>query len=204
MLRCRSFRRRDTRLVWRRWRTGGRCRRRFLSCRCRWFLSCRCRWFLTCCRRFLSRGASHDQHRNDAEKIQSISPTHQVLRACNQQVAASSQQKERLSPHGDRRAHRESPGGLSQPPGLLRSEKHVRQFLTSSIFRARTADISRPVCVARAANNGARKRPASRCQASAPNVARAHQSSVSPDLAAPLWCESLTLVPTKRGYRANY
>src|SRR4030081_2795314 len=47
----------------------------------------------------------------------------------------------------------ESPGGLSQLLALLRSEKHVRQFPTTSIFRARSAAISRPACVARAANN---------------------------------------------------
>ena len=56
------------------------------------------------CRRFLTRGARHEQRRNDCKKIQSISPTHQILRACNQTRLLSSQQKERLSPHGDRRA----------------------------------------------------------------------------------------------------
>jgi hypothetical protein len=33
-----------------------------------------------------------------------------------------------------RQGARESPGGLSQPSALQRSEKHVRQLLTTSIF----------------------------------------------------------------------
>jgi len=92
-LRSGTFRRRDTRRVWRGWRTGGRSWRLFLT-RGRRLLG---RWFLT-------RDTCYEQHRHDRKKIQPISPTHQILRACNQQVAASSQQKERLSPHGDRQA----------------------------------------------------------------------------------------------------
>ena len=127
---------RDTRRAWRGWRAGGRCRR--------WFLT-HGRRFLTRRRRLLTRGTRYEKRRHDRKKIQPISPTHQVLRACNQQVAASSQQKERLSPRGDRQAPLRGCGRIVAAPGTA----SVRKACQTIPY---TVDISRPSYVARAPN----------------------------------------------------
>jgi hypothetical protein len=116
----------------------------------------------------------------------------------------SSQQKERLSPHGDRRAP------------LRKSGRIVAVARAASVRKAcqtipYNVDISRPqrryfapgLRGARS-QQPARKRLARRCLASAPSVAWAHQSSVSPGTAALLWCESLARAHAEGGYRANY
>jgi hypothetical protein len=136
-----SFRRRDTRRAWRGWRAGRRCWRRFLT---------RGRRFLTRSRRFLTRSTRYEQRRHDRKKIQPISPTHQILRACNQQVAASSQQKERLSPHSDRQAPLRRCGRIV----AAARDSRVRKACQTTPY---TVDISSPSYMARAPN----KRPAS-------------------------------------------
>src|SRR4051812_22958222 len=62
-----------------------------------------------------------------------MSPTHPVLRASTKQGCSAHSNKERLSPRGDKGAPQESE--LWQPRSAAVSEKHVRQFLTPSMFR---------------------------------------------------------------------
>ena len=179
-LRSSSLRRWDTWRAWRGWwagrrgwRAGGRCRRRFL----------------TCCRRLLTRSDSHEERRNHRKKIQPISPTHQVLRACNQQVAASSPQKERLSPRGDRQTPRESPTDCRSrprcfgPKSMSDNSLHRRSFAPQRPWRAQ------PTTAAGTSRGG--------CWRPAPNVAAAHQSSVRPGRVALFWCQSLRQVHAK-------
>ena len=99
----RAWRRRRTR--WRigrgfgRGRVGGRLIGRRVGARAGgWIGSCVGRG---CCSRFLTGSARDQQRSNHRHHIQSKSTTHPNLRACNQQVAASSQPKESLSPCGD-------------------------------------------------------------------------------------------------------
>jgi hypothetical protein len=102
------------------------------------------------CRRFLTCGASGQKRRKQRNTMQSVSPTHPVLRACNQQGCSQLTTKGNIVARRRQRPRLRIRADCRKPPGASVSEKHVRQFLTTSTHALRATNKSHwpPVCAA--------------------------------------------------------